>query len=106
MWLEEESSKVTAIITPWGVHIFLACPFGISTEPGEYQTRMAPKVLKGFYLNGAVVYIDNTVIYKNERNIANVGFGFVQIRTSLMSDSANQCFFGMTSVEFSIRTYL
>ena len=52
--LDKESSRVTAIITPWGVYRFLACPFGISTAPGEYQARMAHKVLEG-YLNGAVV---------------------------------------------------
>ena len=33
--LDKASSRVTAIITPWGVHRFLACPFGISTAPGE-----------------------------------------------------------------------
>ena len=27
--LEDESSNVTAIITPWGVYRFLACPFGM-----------------------------------------------------------------------------
>ena len=38
--LTDDSSKVTAIITPWGVYRFLACPFGISTAPDEYQARM------------------------------------------------------------------
>jgi hypothetical protein len=56
-------SKVTAIITPWGLYRFLVCPFGISSAPGEYQARMAHQVLKVFYLQGAVVYIDDTVIY-------------------------------------------
>jgi hypothetical protein len=32
--LSEDSSKVTAVITPWGVYRFLACPFGISTTTG------------------------------------------------------------------------
>ena len=38
--LAKDSSKVTAIITLWGVHRFLACPFGISTASGEYQARI------------------------------------------------------------------
>jgi len=46
-----------------GVYRFLACPFGISTTPGEYEARMAHEVLKHYYLNGAIVYIDDTVIY-------------------------------------------
>ena len=57
---------MTAIITPFGVYPYLACPFiffGISTSPGEYQARMAHQILQEFYLNSAVVYIDDTVIY-------------------------------------------
>ena len=66
--LEDESSKVTAIITPWGVYRFLACPFGISTAPGEYQARMAHEVLQDYCLNCAVVYIDDRIIYgRNEK---------------------------------------
>ena len=61
--LTEDSSKVTAIITPWGDYRFLACPFGISTAPGEYQARMAHKILQDYYLNGSIVYIDGTVLY-------------------------------------------
>ena len=44
--LAEDSSQITAIITPWGVHRFLACPFGISTAPGEHQARIANEILK------------------------------------------------------------
>ena len=66
--LDPQSSRVTAIITPWRVYRFLSCPFGISTAPEEYQARMAHQVLEGYYPNGAVVYIDDTVIYgKNEK---------------------------------------
>ena len=54
---------MTEIITPWSVYRFLACHFGKSTAPGEYQARMAHVVLKDFHLNGAIVYIDDTVIY-------------------------------------------
>ena len=35
----------------------------MSTAPGEYQARIAHVVLKDFYLNRAIVYINNTVIY-------------------------------------------
>ena len=41
----------------------MTCLFGISTVPGEYQARMAYQILQEIYLNGAVVYIDDTVIY-------------------------------------------
>ena len=35
----------------------------LSIEPGEYQTRMAHDVLQDYYLNDAVVYVDDTIIY-------------------------------------------
>ena len=68
--LDKESSKVAAIITPWGVYRFLAFPFGISTASGENQVRMAYKVLEGFYLNEAVVYIDDKGIYGKMKKIS------------------------------------
>ena len=75
--LDQQNSRVTAIITPWGCTSFLSCPFGISTVPGEYQARMAHQVLEGYYLNGTVVYIDDTVIYgENGKNLGMyVGYG-------------------------------
>ena len=41
----------------------LACPFGIPTVPGEHRAQMDYQILQEFYLNGDVVYIDDTVIY-------------------------------------------
>ena len=70
--LDKESSRVTAIITLWGVYRFLARPFGISTAPGEYQDRMAHKVLEGYYLNGVVVYIDDTKLERRCIILTNV----------------------------------
>ena len=61
--LFDKSSKVTEIINPFGVYRSLACPFGISTAPGEYQVRLVHQILKEIYLNGAVVCVDDTVIY-------------------------------------------
>ena len=45
--LDKESSKVTVNITPWVSTDFWHAP-GISTAPGEYQARMAHKVLEEF----------------------------------------------------------
>ena len=81
---------------------FLACPFGISTAPGGYQARMDHQILKEFYLNGAVVYIDDTVIYG-----ANLGT-FLERLDLVLERMARfnvrlkprKFFFGMASVEF------
>ena len=80
--LTEASSKVTAIITPWGVYRFLACPFDISTAPGEYQARMAHEILQDYYLNGEIVYIDDTVIYGSTVE------GFLSILDQILSQMA------------------
>jgi len=66
--LTKDSSKSQPSSLHGGVH-FLTCPFGISTAPGEYQARMAHEILnylfilKDYYLNGAIVYIDDTNSY-------------------------------------------
>jgi len=80
--LTEDCSKVTAIITPCGVYRVSACPFGISTAPGEYQARMAHEILQDYYLNGAIVYIDDTVIYGSSVE------GFLSILDQILSRMA------------------
>ena len=45
-----------------GMYPFLACPLGISTASGEYQARMTHE-LQDYYINGAIVYIDETVMH-------------------------------------------
>jgi hypothetical protein len=100
--LYEDSSKITAVITPWGVYRFLACPFGISTAPGVYQARMAHQILHEFYLRGAVVYIDDTIIYgTDEDNFLDL---LDQILAKMVEANVrlkpSKCSFGMVSIEF------
>ena len=58
------SSKVTAIRHPLLPHLECIGFWRADlASPGEYQARMAHQILQEFYLNGAVVYIDDTVIY-------------------------------------------
>ena len=49
----EEQQAQEQARTVEGLQVF--CPFGISTTPGEYQARMAIKILQDYYLNGAIV---------------------------------------------------
>ena len=100
--LTDDSSKVTAIITPWGVYRFLACPFGISTAPGEYQARMAHEILQDYYLNGAIVYIDDTVIYGStvESVLTVLDRILSRMATFNVRLKPSKCSFGMQSIEF------
>jgi len=75
--LDKESSKVIAIITPWGVYRFLTCPFGISTVPIEYQARMVHKVLEGFILMEQwCTLMIQWFMGKSRKFLTNVGYGF------------------------------
>jgi hypothetical protein len=102
--LTDSSSKYTAIITPWGVYRFTACPFGISTAPGIYQDRMANEILKDVYLKGELVYIDDTVVYAKD----DLPHDFLAMldRTLGLMAAANvrlkpsKCFFGFPEIEF------
>jgi len=63
---------------------------------------MAHVVLKDFYLNGAIVYIDDTVIYG--RNVEEF-LGTLDRILSQMSKfnvrlKTSKCCFGMTEIEF------
>ena len=61
--LTERAQRYCSIITPWGLYSMNNLGFGVATAPGIYQQRMAGPILGFFYLNGVVVYIDDTIIY-------------------------------------------
>ena len=62
---------------------------------------MDHQVLEGFYLNGAVVYIDDTVIYGRDEKILEM-LDMVHGRMAQFNFSLNpsKCSFVITSVEF------
>jgi len=84
------------------VYRFLSFPFEISTAPGEYQARMAHQVLEGCYLNGAVVNIDDTVIYgENEKHFLKILDTVLKRMTHFnVRLKTSKCSFGMISVKF------
>jgi len=51
----------------------------MSTAPGEYQERIVHEVSKDYYLNCAIVCIDDTVIYGNDVE------GFLDILDQVLS---------------------
>ena len=89
------------LLSHHGVYLFLACPFGISTAPGEYQARKAHEVLQDYYLNGALIYIDDTIIYGNEET-------FLVLTDQILSKlvefdvrlKPSKCCFGMDHIGF------
>ena len=58
--LDEESSKLTTFITPFGRFRWLRMPFGISSAPEEYSRRMT-EILEG--IDGIAVCADDIIIF-------------------------------------------
>ena len=58
--LAEDSSEVTAIITPWGLHRIFACPFGIWVN---IRQGSRTRFLRIIYLNCSIVHIDDAVTF-------------------------------------------
>ena len=57
--LDEQSSKLTTFITPFGRFRFNRLPFGITSAPEHFQRRML-KLLQG--IEGVVVLVDDSLI--------------------------------------------
>ena len=68
---------------------------------------MAHKVLKGFYLKRALVYVDDTVVYgKDEQNFLQMLDMVLDRMTKFnVRLKPSKCLFGMTSIEFLGRIF-
>ena len=73
----------------------------VSTAPGEYQARMAHEILQDCYLNGAIVYRDDTVIYGSTvegfltlLDQSYLGWSAFNVRLNL-----SKCSFGMQPID-------
>ena len=72
-----------------------------STAQGEYQARIAHQILQEFYLNDAVVNIDDTVIYGAYLGTFLERLDLVLERMARFNVrlKPRKCFFGMASVK-------
>lgn len=100
--LEENSRACTTIVTPWGMFQFNRCPFGISTAPGVYQDRMANEILKDWFLNGAVVFIDDTLIHGSDTSqfLDRLDKILHRMEECNVRLKPSKCFFGYDEIEF------
>lgn len=62
--LDEDSSKLTTFITPFGRYRFLRLPFGISSAPEIFQ-----KVMNEIFgdIEGVAIFVDDLVIYAEDQ---------------------------------------
>jgi hypothetical protein len=80
----------------------LACSFGISTAPGEYQARMANVVLGEFYLKGCIIHIDDTVIHGAdlESSLSVLDQVLRRMVSYNVRLKPSMCYFGFEEIEF------
>ena len=60
------------------------------------------EVLKDFYSNGAIVYIDDTIIYGRQCILDKILSQMVKYNVRL---KLNKCLFGMTSIKFLVHIF-
>ena len=69
--LADESALLTTLITPFGRFCFKRMPFGISSAPEHFQSRMAV-ILEGIY--GVLCQMDDILIFRVSMMNASVKF--------------------------------
>ncbi len=62
--LDDESSKLTTINTPWGLFRYRFLPFGLSVSPAIFQQKM-DEMLRG--LAGVTAYQDGIIVYAPDK---------------------------------------
>ena len=62
--LDNESSKLTTFITPFGRFRFQRLPYGISSAPEYFQKKM-DAILQG--LDGVVCHMDNILVFGRDK---------------------------------------
>ena len=97
--LDEQSSKLTTFITPFGRFRFNRLPFGITSAPEHFQRRML-KLLQG--IEGVVVLVDDTLITgktkeEHDRRLTQV---LTRLEKAGLTLGLEKCAFDQPSVKF------
>ena len=93
--LDEESSELTVINTPFGLYRFNFLPFGLNVSPAIFQ-RCLNKLTEG--LEGVVSYQDDVIIYGFDRanHDSRLQALLKRFITSNVSINPNKCVFSVT----------
>lgn len=111
--LSAESQEKTAFSTKSGQYCFQRLPFGLTTAPATFQ-RLMNNMLEGILFNGAVVYLDDILIYGKDKveHDSRLKEVFKRIRDTGVRINSEKCklykkellFLGHTVSESGVRT--
>ena len=97
--LDEQSSKLTTFITPFGRFRFNRLPFGITSAPEHFQRQMS-ELLQG--IDGVVVLIDDTLIAgkTKEEHDHRLNQVLTRLEKAGLTLGLKKCAFNQSSVKF------
>jgi len=97
--LSEDSRLLTTFITPYGRYCFNKLPFGISSAPELFQSRMN-KILEG--LEGVVCHMDDVLIYGANKAEHNTRLKAVleRLQAAGITLNARKCEFNKNRIRF------
>ena len=98
--MEEQSIPKTAFRCHRGLYEFLRLPFGLKNGPAAFQ-RIMDTVLSGLIGHIAMVYLDDIVIYSNNRDehINHIRLVFDRLRKAGLRLNTNKCHFGLREIK-------
>ena len=96
--LDNESKLLTTFITPWGRYCMTRLPFGISSAPEIFQSKMSDLVRD---IEGVNVYMDDIVIYAStvEEHDSILDKVLSVIEESGLKLNKSKCTFCQTEIE-------
>ena len=91
----------TAFKTKDGLFEFLVMPFGLTAAPATFQ-RLMDRVLGDLLWNGAMVYLDDIIVYSNtwEEHVSLLDEVFRRLRAAGLKASPGKCEFAQTSMQY------
>ncbi|XP_034565106.1 uncharacterized protein LOC117830889 isoform X3 [Notolabrus celidotus] len=98
--LTEQSRKLTAFRTPWGLFQFTVLPFGLHGAPATFQ-RLMDQVLSDFS-GFAAAYLDDIVIYSNtwEEHLEHLQAVMDRIHSAGLTVNPSKCVFAAAETEY------
>ena len=99
--ISEDSRKLTAFITQFGVFEWLRLPMGLKGAPSYFQRQMQDKVLNNLCMNICEIYLDDCIIFADSEDQLIDRLTTVLQRFEEFDITVNpkKCVFGLNEIE-------
>jgi hypothetical protein len=99
--ISEDSRKLTAFITQFGVYEWLRLPMGLKGAPSYFQRQMQDTVLNNLCMNICEIYLDDCIIFAESEDELMERLTTVLERFKQFNITVNprKCVFGLNEIE-------